>query len=71
MKKLIALLCSILLLCSLFGCSGSNGGNTRDNDNVDWEHMSMDELYEMAKKEGGVVKIYARAFWSATMTRAR
>lgn len=59
MKKLIALLCSILLLCSLFGCSGSNGGNTQVDDNVDWEHMSMDELYEMAKKEGGVVKIYA------------
>ncbi|MBQ6235984.1 MAG: hypothetical protein IJK54_08710, partial [Clostridia bacterium] len=28
-------------------------------DGVDWNHMSMEELYEMAKQEGGVVKIYA------------
>ena len=28
-------------------------------DGIDWNHMSMDELYEMAKQEGGVVKIYA------------
>ncbi|MBQ2061317.1 MAG: hypothetical protein II458_01420, partial [Oscillospiraceae bacterium] len=28
-------------------------------DGIDWNHMSMDELYEMAKKEGGTVTIYA------------
>ena len=28
-------------------------------DGIDWNHMSMEELYEMAKQEGGVVKIYA------------
>lgn len=29
------------------------------SDGIDWNHMSMDELYEMAKKEGGVVTVYA------------
>ena len=28
-------------------------------DGIDWNHMTAEELYEMAKKEGGVVKIYA------------
>lgn len=28
-------------------------------DGIDWNHMSMDELYEMAKKEGGTITIYA------------
>jgi iron(III) transport system substrate-binding protein len=59
MKKFLALLCSILLLFTTFACSSNNGGNTNNDDNVDWEHMSMEELYEMAKQEGGVVKIYA------------
>ena len=52
------------------GNTGTNAGNdgpktgveTIDQigeDGIDWNHMSMDELYEMAKQEGGVVKIYA------------
>ena len=28
-------------------------------DGIDWNHMSMDELYEMAKQEGGTITIYA------------
>lgn len=28
-------------------------------DGIDWNHMSTDELYEMAKAEGGVIKIYS------------
>ena len=28
-------------------------------DGIDWNHLSQEELYEMAKQEGGVVKIYA------------
>lgn len=28
-------------------------------DGIDWNHMSMDELYEMAKAEGGTITIYA------------
>lgn len=60
MKKLIAILCSLLLLCAAFACSGSNGTNANvEDDGIDWEHMSQAELYEMAKQEGGVVKIYA------------
>lgn len=30
-----------------------------DEDGIDWNHLTQEELYEMAKKEGGVVKIYA------------
>ena len=28
-------------------------------DGIDWNHMSMDQLYEMAKQEGGTITIYA------------
>ena len=28
-------------------------------DGIDWNHLSMDELYEMAKKEGGTITIYS------------
>lgn len=59
MKKFLAILCSLLLMCTLFACSGGSGGSTSEDDGIDWEHMSMEELYEMAKQEGGVVKIYA------------
>ncbi len=82
MKKIVAVILSILLLGSLAACSkggdnaggnaGGNGSQTSEQprtgvaaidvigeDGIDWNHMSMDELYEMAKKEGGVVKIYA------------
>ena len=59
MKKIFAILCALLLLCTAFACKGGTAGNTAEDDGIDWEHMSMDELYEMAKQEGGVVKIYA------------
>ena len=35
-------------------------------DGIDWNHMSMDELYEMAKKEGGTITIYATTADAAT-----
>jgi iron(III) transport system substrate-binding protein len=57
------------------GGSGGNGGggsarsdqpktgvdaiDVIGEDGIDWNHMSMEELYEKAKQEGGVVKIYA------------
>lgn len=59
MKKIFAILCALLLLCTAFACKSGTAGNTVEDDGIDWEHMSMDELYEMAKQEGGVVKIYA------------
>ena len=58
MKKFFAVLVSLLLLCALFACTKGAGIEASD-DGIDWEHMSMDELYEKAKEEGGVVKIYA------------
>ncbi len=39
--------------------TGVEAIDTIGEDGVDWNHMSMEELYEMAKQEGGVVKIYA------------
>ncbi len=58
MKKIFAVMVSLLLLCALFACTKGAGVEASD-DGIDWEHMSMDELYEKAKEEGGVVKIYA------------
>ncbi len=60
MKKWIAILCSLLLLCTAIACKGNGGTNAvTEDDGIDWEHMTQEELYEMAKAEGGVVKIYA------------
>ena len=39
--------------------TGVEAIDTVGEDGIDWNHMSMDELYEMAKKEGGTVTIYA------------
>ncbi len=60
MKKYLAILVSLILLCAAVACGGNNGANANvEDDGIDWEHMSQEELYEMAKEEGGVVKIYA------------
>ncbi|MBR0424698.1 MAG: hypothetical protein IJK01_01090 [Clostridia bacterium] len=74
MKKTIALLLTALLLCTAFACTGSGSGaaaisdqpktgvasiDVIGEDGIDWNHLSQEELYEMAKQEGGVVKIYA------------
>ena len=74
MKKTIALLLTALLLCTAFACTGSGSGaaaisdqpktgvasiDVIGEDGIDWNHLSQEELYEMAKREGGVVKIYA------------
>ena len=70
---LAMLLIAAAVACGGAG-NGNAGGQTADNgqpktgvesidtigeDGIDWNHMSMEELYEMAKQEGGVVKIYA------------
>ncbi len=39
--------------------TGGEGIDVIGEDGIDWNHMSMDELYEMAKKEGGTITIYA------------
>ena len=39
--------------------TGVEAIDTVGADGIDWNHMSMDELYEMAKKEGGTITIYA------------
>ena len=79
MKKILAVILSILMLGTLMACSGGasstqpaannaqadqpkTGADAIDTvgaDGIDWNHLSMDELYEMAKAEGGVIKIYA------------
>ena len=39
--------------------SGVEAINVIGEDGIDWNHMSMDELYEMAKAEGGTITIYS------------
>ena len=39
--------------------TGTDAIDETDEDGIDWNHMSMDELYEMAKAEGGTITIYA------------
>ena len=59
MKKVLAIL---LALCCVLGCAacggGGNGGN-KENDAEKYNSMSMDELYELAKAEGGTIEVYA------------
>ena len=75
MKKILAVILSILMVGAIAACGGAaNGGSQQTSDQpktgveaidiigedgIDWNHMTQEELYEMAKKEGGVIKIYA------------
>ena len=60
MKKFLALLLSLLMVFSLAACgSGGGGGTGSEDDGVDYANMSMEELYELAKAEGGQVEVYA------------
>ncbi|MCQ2443512.1 MAG: extracellular solute-binding protein [Oscillospiraceae bacterium] len=60
-KKFLALLLALLMAFSLVGCGGSGAGGAggSSGDDVDYENMSMDELYELAKAEGGQVEVYS------------
>ena len=75
MKKVFAVLMAVLMLAALACTGTSVAGTeTGDEgavktgveaidaigeDGIDWNHMSMDELYEMAKQEGGVITVYS------------
>ena len=60
MKKFLALLLSALMVFSLVACGSSGGGGSvSEDDGVDYANMSMEELYELAKAEGGKLEIYA------------
>ena len=74
MKKILAIILAITMLTALAACSGSGEAGPADDgapktgvaaidvigeDGIDWNHMSMDELYEMAKAEGGTITIYS------------
>jgi len=39
--------------------TGADAIDTVGSDGIDWNHMTQQELYEMAKAEGGVIKIYS------------
>ena len=74
MKKLLAILLALTMVLSLAACSGGGQEGPSDDgqpktgraaidvigeDGIDWNHMTTDELYEMAKAEGGTITIYA------------
>ncbi len=73
MKRAIAIILIGLLVCTAFACKKKGNSSAVSDepktgveaidvigaDGIDWNHMTQEELYEMAKKEGGVVKIYA------------
>lgn len=51
MKKLISVLIALLMLAAL-ACTGAPAGEQQtEDDGVNWNSMSMDALYEMAKQE--------------------
>ena len=74
MKKLLAILLALTMVLSLAACSGGGQEGPSDDgqpktgraaidvigeDGIDWNHLSTDELYEMAKAEGGTITIYS------------
>lgn len=61
MRKYLALLLALLMVLSLTACGGASGDGTgsSNDDEIDYENMSMAELYELAKDEGGQVEVYA------------
>ena len=65
-KRFIALLLAVLLCFALFGCGGGGESQTTTpapteatEAGPDYENMSMDELYELAKAEGGTITVYS------------
>ena len=72
MKKILAILLALTMTLALFACSNTPAGSNDKKivtgvdaidligeDGIDWNHMSSEELYEMAKKEGGSITIYS------------
>ena len=74
MKKLLAILLALTMVLSFAACSGGGQEGPSDDgqpktgraaidvigeDGIDWNHMTTDELYEMAKAEGGTITIYS------------
>jgi iron(III) transport system substrate-binding protein len=67
-KRLFAILLVLSMTFMLFGCKGKDG-DTDDKTTPapteateagpDYESMSMDELYELAKKESGTITVYS------------
>lgn len=60
MKRIIALLLAVCMIFTLTACGGgsSSGGNA-SNDDVNYEAMTTEELYELAKQEGGTIEVYS------------
>ena len=67
-RRLFALLLVLSLTLMLFGCKGKDDGTDDKTTPApteateagpDYESMSMDELYELAKKEGGTITVYS------------
>ena len=74
MKKYLAIILALAMLLTLAACTGGGQEGPADDgvpktgraaidvigeDGIDWNHMSTDELYEMAKAEGGTITIYS------------
>ena len=72
MKRFIALLLCAMLCLTLFGCTQSGESSQGGSDKTTaaptekpteagpgYESMSMDELYELAKAEGGTITVYS------------
>ena len=74
MKKILAIILATVMVLALAACSGGTQEGPEDDgapktgraaidvigeDGIDWNHMTTDELYEMAKAEGGTITIYS------------
>lgn len=62
LKKLFACILAALLVLSsiaLMGCGSSDNGEQGDSEELDYNNMSMDELYELALLETGTITIYS------------
>ena len=74
MKKILAIILATAMVLALAACSGGTQTGPEDDgtpktgraaidvigeDGIDWNHMTMEELYEMAKAEGGTITIYS------------
>lgn len=72
MKKILAMLLALTMVLALAACTGGPAGSNENEivtgveaidvigeDGIDWNHLSTEELYEMAKAEGGTITIYS------------